>query len=69
MSAADPAKAKWIAIQAVRWTGVGMFLLGLLAYAGKMPLPKEAGYVLIPLGLFEAFFVPVILARKWKTRL
>ena len=63
----DPAKAKWIAIQAVRWTGVGMFLLGLLAYAGKIPLPREVGYVLIPFGLFEALFLPSILARKWKT--
>ncbi len=64
----DPAKSRWIAIQAARWSGVGMFLLGLLAYAGKIPMPKELGYVLIPFGLIAAFFVPSILARKWKTR-
>ena len=67
MSEPDPAKARWIAIQAVRWTGLGLFILGLLIYARKIDLPIEAGWVLMAVGLLDALFVPGVLARKWKT--
>jgi hypothetical protein len=65
----DPAKARWLVIQAVRWSGVGIFVLGLLIYADKIDLPKIAGYVLMGIGLLDAFFMPTFLARLWKTLL
>ncbi len=67
--APDPAKARWMAIQAVRWTGLGLFILGLLIYAGKLDLPVEAGWVVMAVGLLDALFMPSVLARIWKTPL
>lgn len=68
-SAPDPAKARWMAIQMVRWTGLGVFIMGLLIYAGKIDLPIEAGWVLMAVGLLDALFMPSVLARMWKTPL
>lgn len=65
----DPAKARWIAIQAIRWSGLLVFLFGLLITAGKIDLPEIAGYVLMGVGLLDAFFMPSVLARLWKTPL
>lgn len=65
----DPAKAKWMALQAVRWTGLAIFVVGLLIYAGKIDLPEIVGYVLIGVGLLDALFMPPFLARIWKTPL
>ncbi len=65
----DPAKARWLAIQAVRWSGFGIFVLGLLVYAGKIGLPEIAGYVLMGVGLIDALFMPSVLARIWRTPL
>ena len=53
MSDPDPAKARWMAIQMVRWTGLALFILGLLVYAKKIDLPIEAGWVLMAVGLLE----------------
>ena len=69
MTEPDPAKARWMAIQAVRWTGLAIFILGLLVYAGKVDLPEEAGWVLMAVGLLDALFMPSVLARLWQTPL
>ena len=69
MSDPDPAKARWMAIQMVRWTGLALFILGLLVYAKKIDLPIEAGWVLMAVGLLDALFMPSLLARRWKTPL
>jgi hypothetical protein len=61
------AKARWMILQAVRWMGVGMFVLGLLIYAKRIDLPIEAGWVLMAVGLFDALFVPALLAKRWKS--
>ncbi len=63
----DLAKARFIVIQLARWSGVAMLLLGLLAMQGKLDLPPAAGYLLAAAGLFGAFVVPILLARRWKT--
>ena len=69
MSDPDPAKARWMAIQMVRWTGLALFILGLLVYAKMIDLPIEAGWVLMAVGLLDALFMPSLLARRWKTPL
>ena len=63
----DQAKSRFIAINAIRLTGIAMFLVGLLIVAGKIELPAIAGYVLLAMGLVEILVMPVILARRWKT--
>lgn len=66
-NARDPAKAKFIAIQALRWSGVGLVLLGLLVLYGDTDVPKAAGYVLFIVGLLDALVMPGVLARMWKS--
>lgn len=63
----DPAKARFIALQAIRWTGVMLAVFGLLILNGKFDLPYEAGAVIFIVGLFDALFMPIILARRWKS--
>lgn len=67
----DPAMGRFFALQAVRLSGAVMVLLGVMIGTGRAPafladLPVEAGYGLAALGLFEFFFVPRLLAQKWK---
>jgi hypothetical protein len=63
----DPARNRFIAIQAVRWAGVAMVLAGLLVLQEVWLLPRIAGYVLLFAGLVDALFVPTILSRRWRT--
>lgn len=63
----DPAKARFFAIQALRWTGLAMVMAGLLIVLDKIDLPGEAGYVLCVVGLADALIMPSVLARIWKT--
>jgi hypothetical protein len=65
--ASDPAKSRFIAIQLIRLTGVGMVMLGIAIMVGKVDLPRVAGYALAAIGLFDAMAMPVILARRWRT--
>lgn len=63
----DPAAARFAIIQLVRWSGVVLAVLGLLAISGRFDLPKPAGYILFLIGLIDAFFAPTLLARHWKS--
>ncbi len=67
-AAKDPAKARFIAITLIRWGGVGLVMLGLLATTGGIDLPAPVGPILVLFGLFDALVMPTILARKWKSR-
>lgn len=64
----DPAKARWMAMVLIRWTGVALVLVGLLVTSGRIDLPAIIGPILVIAGLFDAFVMPTILARKWKSR-
>ena len=63
----DPAKSRFIVIQAMRWIGLALVLLGLLIVNRKVDLPEAAGYGLVVFGLFDALIMPTILARRWKS--
>lgn len=63
----DPAKRRYMIIQAARWIGLALTLAGLLALYGKDVLPRDLGYALVPLGLACALIVPSALARRWRT--
>lgn len=64
----DPAKARFFALTLIRWTGVGLVLVGMLINAGKIALPGIVGILLVAIGLFDAFVMPAILVRRWKTK-
>lgn len=63
----DPAKARFMVIQAMRWLGLAFVLVGLLIINRKIGLPAWVGYVCVVNGLFDALIVPSILARRWKS--
>ena len=64
---ADPARARFIIIQALRWSGVALVLLGLLVVNHRIDLPMIAGYVMLAVGLIDAFAMPIVLAKLWKS--
>ena len=43
MSTPDPAKGRFFAIQALRWSGLAMVIIGLLTIQKKIELPAEVG--------------------------
>lgn len=67
MTQADPARARFFAMQFIRLSGAAFALLGLLVIARKVAMPPVAGYVFVALGLFDLLAMPAILARRWKT--
>jgi hypothetical protein len=64
---ADLAKRRYFTIQSVRLAGVVMVLLGMLVLNGKLAWPELLGYFLVLNGLFDALFLPTLLAKRWKT--
>lgn len=63
----DPARSRFFAIQALRWIGTVLAILGILALNGRA-LPRAAGYVLLPIGLVGAYIAPILLTRRWRSR-
>jgi drug/metabolite transporter (DMT)-like permease len=63
----DPARRRFMAIQATRWVGVALVLFGLLVINGRVNLPRDAGYILFLAGILGALFMPTVLARRWKS--
>jgi len=70
--ASDPAAKRFFFIQAVRLSGVGSVIIGMLILTHRMPdlpgwVPDWVGYVMIATGLLDIFVVPPFLVRKWRT--
>ncbi|MCW1427734.1 hypothetical protein [Novosphingobium sp. JCM 18896] len=63
----DRARNRFIVIQAMRWIGTALALVGLLVINRKIDLPIEAGYALFVIGLLDALVMPTLLARRWKS--
>lgn len=63
----DQARARFMIINAARIGGVVMVLAGVLILEGVLDTPEIVGWAFVPLGLFEVFVMPRILARKWRT--
>jgi hypothetical protein len=62
----NPARTRFLVIMATRWIGTVLAIAGILALNGR-GLPREAGYVLAPVGLALAFIAPNVLTRRWRT--
>lgn len=69
--ATDPAMARWLVIQLLRWIGVAMIVLGILLNEGRLAILESGndllGYALIVIGLLDGFVAPVFLARRWRS--
>lgn len=64
----DLAKRRFFTIQAVRIGGLALLLFGIVAVNGRIGVPRETGYVLVPVGLVLFAVLPAMLARHWKSR-
>ena len=67
MSEPDPAKRRFLVIQAVRGAGVAMILIGLLILRGEIAWHPALGWVLLANGLLDVFLIPLVLARRWRS--
>lgn len=61
------ARNRFLAINVIRITGVAMVLAGIAVRNGALDLPDWAGWLLIVLGMAEAFLFPTLLARQWSS--
>lgn len=72
MTDRDPAAARFAVLQVLRLSGALLTLLGLLVLSGNVAwlraIPPAAGYPLAIAGLLDFFFVPRIIARRWKSK-
>ncbi|MFC3213990.1 MULTISPECIES: hypothetical protein [Novosphingobium] len=69
MSERDPAAARFAIINLVRLAGVGFVVLGILVANGRIlpDAPDWVAYLLVANGLVDAFVIPAVLVRKWRT--
>ncbi|MEZ5743399.1 MAG: hypothetical protein R3D89_06650 [Sphingomonadaceae bacterium] len=63
----DKARGRWMVLQFLRLSGFAILILGLAVGLGKTSLPVELGYLLVIVGFFDAFVIPIILAKRWKS--
>lgn len=68
MNEADQlARQRLIVMNVVRLSGIVLTFVGLAGIAEKLSIGREIGAFLFIFGLFEALFMPAILARRWKS--
>lgn len=60
------ARNRFMLLNLARIGGLAMVLIGLAIHYGKIPAPEWAGYLLMAVGLVDFFFLPKLLARKWR---
>lgn len=61
------ARNRFMVLNAIRLGGLILVLVAIAIGYGKIDAPVFIAYILAPLGLFEFFFLPNIVARKWRT--
>lgn len=67
MTEPDPARRRFLAIQAMRWIGLALVIFALLVIYRRIDLPIELGYALFLFGIVDALIMPTVLARRWKS--
>lgn len=67
MADQDPARARWAMLQLIRLGGLLFILGGMVVLSDVVSGPPVLGIGLLLIGLFEFFFLPVMIARRWKS--
>lgn len=63
----DPARARFAVMQLARLAGVALAIAGLMVLRQRIEMPQAAGWIMLVAGLADAFLVPRLLARKWRS--
>ena len=63
----DLAKQRFFLLFAIRLLSIAIIVVGLLSLTGKIAMPRPAGAAFAVFGLLEFLFLPLFLARKWKS--
>ena len=63
----DMAKQRFFLLSAIRLLSIAIIVVGLLSLTGMIDMPRPAGAAFAVFGLLEFLFLPLFLARKWKT--
>lgn len=63
------ARQRYLVLNAVRLSGMALVLLGIVIARGVLPfdVPWVVGVVIAVVGLIEFFFLPRLIARRWKS--
>ena len=59
------ARQRFVLINAIRFSGLALVMLGIAISLGKFDLPAELGFVISLAGMLEFFFMPWFLAKRW----
>ena len=68
MAETDPAASRFWLLQVLRLSGVVMVVAGAMILAGTLAAPAPLGVVLVVGGMLEFFFLPAMLAARWKSQ-
>lgn len=61
------AKRRFLAINLIRFAGLACVLLGIAIAQGVIDLPPLVGLALAAFGLFDFFFMPRTIAKRWRS--
>lgn len=63
------ARQRYLVLNAVRLSGLALVLFGIVIARGVLPfdVPWVVGVVIAVVGLVEFFFLPRLIARRWKS--
>ena len=67
MDQRDPAAGRYFMLQLARFGGAGVALAGAMILAGRIAAPEAAGALLLIAGAAAFFFLPQLLARRWRS--
>ncbi|MEM7703671.1 MAG: hypothetical protein AAF251_17170 [Pseudomonadota bacterium] len=62
------ARRRYIVMNAARFGGIGVTIIGLLAVRDVLPLPYALAVVLVLAGVGGFFFGPPFLVKRWKAQ-
>jgi hypothetical protein len=62
------ARGRYIVLNAVRFSGLAMLMIGLAIARGVIDAPYWLGVALAVAGLLDFFFAPRLLARGWASQ-
>ncbi|MBB4632614.1 hypothetical protein [Sphingosinicella soli] len=66
----DPAKRRWLLLNAMRVGGIILMVVGLLIWRKGIGGYQDelVGKILFVFGLFEAMILPALLRRAWRSK-